>query len=192
MCYPGTMDWTSVISGAVGGLAGSAIPAWLAYWGVRRERKQLLQATWRDDDAPVVADVNMLLLDIDPDRRANIDRASGVEQQRWDDIRRQDTTVRRQLMTMAARHPSEPIRSCAKELEVQTAAATIHTQWLVKDLLAERDPRDQHTHAKKCHQAATATADQLQQLVIAYGSGTKPKDRQPNQNGDRQAKQLDA
>jgi hypothetical protein len=180
MCYPRTMDWTIVISGAVGGLAGSAIPGWLAYWGTRRERKQLLQATWRDDDAPVVADVNMLLLDIDPDRRANIDRASGVEQQRWDVIRRQDTTVRRQLMTMAARHPSAPIRSRAEELEVQIAAATINTHWLVTKKLADQDSREDYDRAKTCHQAATATADQLQRLVIAYGSDAKPKDRQPS------------
>jgi hypothetical protein len=176
MCYFRSMSWTDVVSAAAGGLAGAAIPGWLGYLGLRRDRSRQLEDRWRDDDAPVMADARGLLQDIDPDHRAiNVSSAPGIEQQTWNDILGRRATVVRQLLAMAAGHPSASIRSCAQELQVQVAAATDQTLWLVKDMLGNRDSQDQHSYARTCHQAATATADRLQDLVTAFGSGSKPK-----------------
>lgn len=71
---------------------------------------------------------------------------------------------------MRAGHPYAQIRTCAGELEVQIANAVTQAQWLVQDLLNGRDPTGQHESAVQVHQAASATASRLEQLVIEYGS----------------------
>lgn len=137
MCYVGFMNWTDILSGAVGGLVGSAIPGWLAWLGLRREGKKQREDRWRGEDAPVEADAVGLLLDVDPDRRtASVSPAPATEQATWDDIQ---------------------------------------AQWPVKDQIGHRDVPGQYDTARKCHETATATAKDLQDLVIAFGSGGRQK-----------------
>jgi hypothetical protein len=170
------MNWTDVLSGAAGGLVGSAIPGWLAWLGLRHEGKKQREDRWREDDAPVVADALTLLLDVDPDRRtASVNSDTAAEQATWDDIQIRRAAVGTKLLSMATGHPSDSIRGCAQELEGQVAASVIQTQWLVKDQLIHRDIPGQYDMARKCHGTATETAGRLQELIIAFGSGRKQK-----------------
>jgi hypothetical protein len=170
------MNWTDVLSGAVGGLIGSAVPGWLAWLGLRREGKKQREDRWRGDDAPVVADALSLLLDVEPDRRtASVNSDTAAERGTWEDIQIRRTAVGTKLLSMAIGHPSDAIRGCARELEGQVAASVIQTQWLVKDQLMDRDISGQYDIARKCHEAATETAGKLQELIIAFGSGHKQK-----------------
>lgn len=71
------MDWTTaVVLPAVSALVGAAIPGVTSWWGVFTERQkmrddriQARQESWSDKDAPVVANVLTLLIDVNPDRR---------------------------------------------------------------------------------------------------------------------------
>jgi hypothetical protein len=176
VCYVGIMNWTDILSGAVGGFVGSAIPGWLAWLGLRREGKKQREDRWRGEDAPVVADAVGLLLDVDPDRRmASISPVPATEQATWDDILRRRAGVGGKLLAMAAGHPSAPIRDCAQNLEAQVAASVIQTQWLVTDQIGHRDVPGQYDTARKCHETATATAKNLQGLAIAFGLGGRQK-----------------
>ena len=128
---------------------------------------------WADRDAPVVANLLTLLIAVDPDRRGiNVSSDPQVEQARWNRILERHQEITTQLITMRAGHPSELIRACAGELEVQMAQAVTQTQWLVKDLLENRDVGDQDI-AEQSHRAASETASKLERLVIEYGSSGK-------------------
>jgi len=176
MCYLKAMNWTDVVSGVVGGFAGSAVPGWLAWLGLRRERTRQLEDRWSGKDAPVVADAVRLLQDADPARRmASISSVPATEQATWNDIDQRRARVSAQLLEMRAGHPSESVRACAGELEGQVAAAVVQTLWAVKDLMNHQDVPGQSDTARKCHETATATARRLEDLVIARGSGAKEK-----------------
>jgi hypothetical protein len=176
MCYLRSMNWTEVLSGAAGGLAGSAVPGWLAWLGLRREGTSSAKTGGGVMMPPVVADVMGLLRDVHPDRRAaSISDAPAAEQATWDDILTRRAAVGTRLLSMAAGHPSDSVRGCAQDLEGQLAASVVQTQWLVKDQLEHRDIPGQYDTARKCHETATATAGRLQELITAFGSGRRRK-----------------
>jgi len=176
MCYLQSMDWTAVVSGVVGGFAGSAVPGWLAWLGLRRERARQLEDRWSGKDAPVVAEAIRLLVDVDPARRLmSISPVQATEQATWDEIQERRSGVSSQLLAMRAGHPSDSVRACAGELEGQVAAAVVQTLHAVRDSLGNRNVPGQVDLARECHEKATATAERLQGLVIAFGSGTRQK-----------------
>lgn len=174
MCYLRCMDWSAIVSGAVGALAGAAIPGFVSYLGLRSEWSRQLVAWRRSEDAPVIAEAKILLLDLGPDKAANTSSASAAELG-LKEFADRSAAIRTKLLAMAAGHPSEPVRSCAEQLEVQVAAATVQTQWLVKDQASHQETPGQRDIAVKSHKTATATAANLQKLIIAFGSGGKPK-----------------
>jgi hypothetical protein len=108
------MHWSTLLPAAVGGLIGSRIPAVMVFLGWRRERTRSLQERqWQD--AEVIADVQLLLHDIDPIRRGlNVNPAPEVEDAQWASLNQRRDQVRRRLLALAAGHASAAVRSSAE------------------------------------------------------------------------------
>jgi hypothetical protein len=127
------MHWSTLLPAAVGGLIGSGIPAVMVFLGWRRERTRSLQERqWQD--AEIIADVRLLLHDIDPIRRGlNVNPAPGVEDAQWASLNQRRDQVRRRLLALAAGHASAAVLSGAAK-DADTGP------WSVR-LPAEVDPR---------------------------------------------------
>jgi hypothetical protein len=123
------MHWSTLLPAAVGGLIGSGIPAVMVFLGWRRERTRSLQERqWQD--AEVIADVRLLLHDIDPIRRGlNVNLAPGVEDAQWASLNQRRDQVRRRLLALAAGHASATVRSSAEKLEPQLFKAAVQAEW---------------------------------------------------------------
>lgn len=166
------MNWTDVLGGALGGLVGSAIPGWIAWVGLHRERMRLLADRWSGKDAPVIAEVIRLLQDADPARRmASISADRDAEQVVWEGIQARRAKASAQLLDMHVGHPSNEVRVCARELDGQLAASVVQTLWVVKDQVSNQQIPGQYDVSVQSHEMATATAERLRGLVIAHGSG---------------------
>jgi hypothetical protein len=163
-------SWTTLLAALIGGLLGGGIPALMTHLAGQREQRERRQARqWQD--AEVLADVYRLLVDIDPARRGiSVSSVDGVEDDRWADIGRRLDDIRTRLLRQASGHPSTEVQALARKLEAELAAATTHSRHHVSDLLRRRDTPEQLQLAQESHEAAMATADELDRAVKSAGA----------------------
>jgi hypothetical protein len=154
-------DWGST----VGAFIGAGIPAVMTYFGLRADRRYRLQERqWVD--AAVVADVQQLLTEIDPMRRAmNLNPAEGAEDQLWRDLERRRDDVQKRLLVLGTGHPSPHVRDLAQRLAVEVSNATVQSKWVVHDMMRNRENPEQMDTARQHHEAAAATTAELQLAV---------------------------
>jgi hypothetical protein len=164
-------SWNVFLGAIAGGLIGAGIPAVMTMVGWRRER-----ARRREDrqwaDAEIVADARHLLHDIDPARRGlNANPAPDAEDALWAGLNERRDEVRRQLLRMAAGHPSAAVQSAAGKLEVSLLTAAVQAEWLVADLIKGRDTSKQLGYAQKTYESAMAACAELESAVKAAAQG---------------------
>lgn len=164
-------NWNVFLGAIAGGLIGAGIPAVITMVGWRRER-----ARRREDrqwaDAEIVADARHLLHDIDPARRGlNVSTAPGAEDALWAGLNQRRDEVRRQLLRMAAGHPSAAVQSAAEKLEVSLFTAAVQAEWLVADVIKGRDTSEQLGYAQKSYESAMAACADLESAVKDAGRG---------------------
>jgi hypothetical protein len=127
------VDWNSLAASFGGDLS-----AGVAFMQLRGDKAQALQAR-RWIDAEVVADARSLLMDLDPQRRAiNANPAPGVEDALWKDLRNRRDQLYRQLLLLAAGHPSHEVAEAANELETALLWTAQQSEFAVSELLANR------------------------------------------------------
>jgi hypothetical protein len=133
------MDWTTLGAAFLGGGFGGAIPAAVSAIQLRRDKTQALQAR-RWVDAEIIADARKLLTDLEPQRRTlNVNPTPGVEDDLWKDLNQRKEQVDRQLMLLAAGHPSKAVATSATELGLALVWLAQQTQFAVREVLANRD-----------------------------------------------------
>ena len=165
------MQWSTLLPAAVGGLIGGGIPAVMVFLGWRRERTRSLQEQqWQD--AEVIADVRLLLHDIDPIRRGlNVNPAPGVEDAQWASLNQRRDQVRRRLLALAAGHASAEVRSSAEKLEPQLFKAAVQAEWHVADVIKHRDNPEHLGYAQECYDSAVAACAELESAIKAAAQG---------------------
>jgi hypothetical protein len=164
------MDWSTLVSAFIGGIAGSLVTGAIGYVSLRDQRdrrrrdRQML-------DAEIIADADLLLMDVSPPRRGlSLAPTPGAEADLWAELRRRSTQVSRELGTLAAGHPDDAVRAAASDLSSAVIRATTQSQWHVRDLLANRDASLSLTNATAEHEAATATLARLREAIKAAGA----------------------
>jgi len=164
------MDWSTLLSAFVGGVAGSLVTGAVGWLSLRQDRDRVR----RDRqmlDAEVVADADLLLMDVYPPRRGlNLDPTPGAESDRWADLIQRATKVSRELVRLAAGHPDNAVRKAASDLSSAVLRAATRSQWHVRDLLANRDASQSLNSAMAEHEGATAGLFKLRQAVMAAGA----------------------
>jgi hypothetical protein len=170
----GMTSWITLLAALIGGLLGGGTPALMTHLAGRREQRERRQGRqWQD--AEVLADVYRLLVDIDPARRGmSASRADGVEDDRWAVINQRLGDVCRRLLVLASGHPSAEVQVLARKLEAELSAATTHSRYHAYDVLRSRNTPEQLRAAQECHEAAVATADELDRAVKSAGSAQRP------------------
>jgi hypothetical protein len=160
-------DWGST----AGAFIGAGIPAVLTYAKFQDERRHRLEdRQWVD--AEIIADVHRLLSEIDPRRRAmSVNPAEGVETALWANLNQRRDDVQRRLLTLATGHRSQEVRTLAERLSTETSKAFGASNWVIVDMLRSRDSVAQLDIASKDHEAAGATAMELQRAVQDAGRG---------------------
>ena len=165
--------WGAVL----GGLLGGTIPGLVSYRALRHALTERRQAR-RWEDAAVLADVYRLLVDIEPARRgASVRTEEGVEDSRWADIGRRLEDVRTQLLKLSAGHPSADVQVAAERLEPELSRATAYSRNFVSEVLKSRNTPEQLREAQECHEAAFATAKDLERAVKSAGRSTRTRRR---------------
>jgi len=164
-------NWSVFLAAIAGSLIGTGIPAVMTMAGWRRER-----ARRREDrlstDAEVIADVRLLLHDIDPIRRGlNVNPAPGVEDAQWASLNQHRDQVRRRLLALAAGHASAAVRSSAERLEPQLFKAAIQAEHHVADVIKHRDNPEHLGYARECYDSAVAACAELERTVQAAAQG---------------------
>ena len=125
-------------------------------------------------DAEVIADVEHLLVDLNPRRRTlNLNRAEGAEEALWTDLNRRRDDAQRRLLLLGTGHASKKVRMFAQLLAVQVLNAAAACQWTVSDMLRHEDYREQVKSAMQDHATAEATTEALKQAVQEAGSGRR-------------------
>jgi hypothetical protein len=164
----------TLLAALTGGLVGGGIPAAMTYFASQREQKEHRQAQqWQD--AEVLADVYRLLMDIDPARRGmSASSEDGVEDARWADIGQRLDDVRGRLLRQAGGHPSTQVQILARKLEADLSRAASNSRFQVSDVLRHRDTPEHLQLAHECHEAAVATADELDHAVKHAGGTSNP------------------
>jgi len=162
-----------LLAALTGGLVGGGIPAVMTYLASQREQKEHRQAQqWQD--AEVLADVYRLLMDIDPARRGmSASSEDGVEDARWADIGQRLDDVRGRLLRHAGGHPSTQVQTLARKLEADLSRAASNSRFQVSDVLRHRDTPEHLQLAQECHEAAVATADELDRAVKHAGGTSR-------------------
>ncbi len=167
------MDWSTLVSAFIGGIAGSLVTGVIGYVSLRDQRdrrrrdRQML-------DAEIVADADLLLMDVSPSRRGlNLDPTPGAEADLWAELRRRSTQVSRELGTLAAGHPDDAVRDAASDLSGAVLRATTHSQWHVRDVLASRDASPSLKTAMAEHESATATLARLREAIKTAGASKR-------------------
>jgi hypothetical protein len=170
----GMTSWITLLAALTGGLLGGGIPAVMTHLAGRREQQERRQARqWQD--AEVLADVYRLLMDIDPARRGmSASTEDGVEDARWADIGQRLGDVSKRLLQLASGHPSTQVQTLARKLEADLSRATNNSRYQVSDVLRHRDTPEHLQLAQECHQAAVATADELDRAVKTAGGTSNP------------------
>lgn len=159
------MDWTTLAAAFLGGGFGGAIPAAVSGLQLRRDKAQALQAR-RWVDAEIVADAKKLLTDLDPQRRTlNVNPAPGAEAALWKDLNQRKDQLDRQLLLLAAGHPSQEISTAATELGLALVWSAHQTELTVQAQLANRDIVQLLDDAKKRHETAAAAVNKLAEAV---------------------------
>jgi len=166
---PVGMDWGTVI----GAFIGAAIPSSGTLLTLRAERrKQLRERQWMD--AEVVADVDSLLHDIDPMRRAmNLNPAEGAEDALWAGLETRRDDLQRRLLRLGSGHPSQEVREPARRLASEVFNAAVSSRWVVHDMLLGRDSKEQMETAQRDHDHAVGDATDLRRAVESAGSGRR-------------------
>lgn len=155
------MDWNTLLSAFVGGIFGGGIAGAAAFVQLRRDRVQALQAR-RWVDAEVVADAKSLLMELDPQRRTiNVNRTPGGEAALWKDLDHRRDQLYRQLLMLAAGHPSHEVATAANELGLALLWTAHHSQFAVSQILADRISSKSIEVAQEKHTAADAAAESL-------------------------------
>jgi hypothetical protein len=130
------MDWSTLVAAFIGGIFGGGIAGAVSFMQLRSDKAQALQAR-RWVDAEVVADAKSLLMDLDPQRRTvNVNPASGAEATLWNDLNQRRDQLYRQLLMLAAGHPSQEVAAAADELGLALLWTAQHSQFAVSELLA--------------------------------------------------------
>jgi hypothetical protein len=167
-------DWASIAQTAASALGGGAVGAWLN--GVRQDRAD--RDRRRDQAAEILAEARALLTDGNPDRLglnahpAMFDHTFPELTERW-----QQTRVR--LLTLSAGHPSKRVRVLAGQLEVAIANTLTQAQWLVGDILKNRDHTEAQRTANEANDKATRLLVQLEQAIHRTGRRALRLSRNP-------------
>jgi hypothetical protein len=132
------MDWNSLAASFVGGGLGAGLSAWVAFTQFRSDKAQGLQAR-RWVDAEVVADARSLLMDLEPQRRTiNASPIPGAEAALWKDLHHRRDQLYRQLLLLAAGHPSHEVAEAANVLGTALLWTAQQSEFAVSELLANR------------------------------------------------------
>lgn len=169
-----SVDWNSLLAAFIGGIFGSGISGMVAVMQFRRAGVHALQER-RWLDAEVVADAQTLLMDLDPTRRTiNVNTDRSVEAKLWEDLNRRRDELYRQLLLLAAGHPSQEVEEAARELSTAlllTAQYSLFAVTQVYGLITSpgliEEARDKHAMAEKA----------AAKLVAAVKSATAPARR---------------
>jgi hypothetical protein len=95
------MDWFTLVSAFVGGIAGSAITGVVGYMSLRNDRAKQRREQQRNG-SDVVADVDQLLMDLAPERRGINLGTPDVEAERWKGYNERIQRLYRELVKLAA------------------------------------------------------------------------------------------
>jgi hypothetical protein len=163
------MDWITLLSAFVGGIAGSAITGVVGYQSLRDERVKQRHEQQRDD-SDVVADVDQLLMDLAPERRGINLGTPEVEAVRWKGYDERIQRLYRELVKMATGHPVEAVQTLASDLSSSILRAGYQSQWYVADLLSHRHDTPVLATAQAEHAAAESLLAQLNGAVKAAGA----------------------
>jgi hypothetical protein len=155
------MPWSTFAAAFLGGGLGSVVTLLQLRSNRSRDRQQ---QRWLDAD--VLAGVRQLLTDIDPVRRGiNLSPDPAVEHERSESLSKRQQLADRELLRLASGHPSESVRTAARELAVALVRATYDSEWHVRDVLAQRDPTAGLARAQQAHIDARAAVDKLDRSV---------------------------
>lgn len=173
------MDWSTLVSAFVGGIAGSLVAGAVGFLSLRRDRDR-----WSREhlmlDAEVVADADLLLMDVYPPRRGlSLDRAPGAEGDLWADLNQRANKLSRELVRLAAGHPNAAVRDAASDLSSSVLRAAAQSQWHVRDLLASRDATSSLETAMAEHEGATAALARLRDAIKTAGAPRRAWLRRP-------------
>jgi hypothetical protein len=168
------MDWNTLVAAFIGGISGGGIAGAVAFMQLRSDKLQALQSR-RWIDAEVVADAKSLLMDLDPQRRTiNVNPAPGVEADLWKGLNERRDQLYRQLLMLAAGHPSQEVATAANELGVALLWTAQHSQFAVSEVLAHRINSELIERAQERHATAEAAAERL---ATAIEDAAAPKRR---------------
>jgi hypothetical protein len=168
------MDWNTLVAAFIGGIFGGGIAGAAAFMQLRSDKVQALQAR-RWIDAEVVADAQSLLMDLDPQRRTiNANPVPGVEADLWKGLNERRDQLYRQLLMLAAGHPSQEVAAAANELGVALLWTAQHSQFAVSEVLGHRLNLELIERAQERHATAEAAAERL---VTVIKDAATPKRR---------------
>lgn len=159
------MDWNTLATALVGGIGGGAVTGAVSFVQMRSGRRQGLQAR-RWIDAEVVADAKQLLMELNPQRRTmNLDPTPGAEAELWKGLNKRRDDLYRQLLLLAAGHPSEGVAAAANELGIGLLWTAQQSQFAVSELLANRMNLKLIEAAQERHETAEAAAVKLENAI---------------------------
>lgn len=160
-CYPGGMNWSTLLPALLGGLIGAGIPGFLTGLGMLRAR----QAADAEAFGPAV-----LLLDrVNPYRVAmNMSPDPTVEGEKWAGLQRQLDVARERLLVVSAGSPRRHVRELARLAEVGITNAHQASRWVVQDRLAKTDNPEGMARAVQVHAKAETAMEHL--ISANFGS----------------------
>jgi hypothetical protein len=133
--------WQSVVT-----LVAVVVGAALAYVGQRALSRSSERHRWDERAAETLADTQMFLTDLHPDRIAlNLDPVRTplyVEE-----LGKQSRLIRREVSVLAAGHPDSRVRSKARDLEPLIGRTWSSVSWLVTDMVRNRDFKEERDRA---------------------------------------------
>jgi hypothetical protein len=179
------MNWTTPVSAFIGGISGGGAGALVSYMQLRSNRRADLRSQqWQD--AGLIADLWDLLAAILPERRGiNVNPDPNEEGKKSAVLDERQQQISKELMRLAAGHPSIPVAQIARQLSSAVVRAATASEWHVRDLALHRDPLPSLSRAQEAHAEATDLAEQLEQAVKLAGS-SRSRRRPRNASAARQ------